>query len=331
MKGEARISSKGKGSWNHTTPVVFSPLFDWPPNPKAFVIALTKRWVTVTRNVLFLIMAVLVYRYWVPDLSQMRTLSGDWIGLIFLRNFLFMVVVAGGLHLYLFTFRLQGKRLKYDSRAKFDKTRKFSFRNQVWDNMFWSLASGVTVWSVYETLYFWGLANGVVPSFAFTHYPLVFVLWLLIMPVVLSSHFFLIHRMLHWPPLYKTVHRLHHRNIHIGPWSGMAMHPVEHVIYISSALIHFVLPSHPVILLLHLYTRCMGPAFSHAGFEKLLVKDTSVVDAADFHHQLHHRFFECNYGTVDAPWDRWFGSFHDGSDEATVRMRKKSRRMRRGK
>ena len=189
MKGEARISSKGKGSWNYTTPVVFSPLFDWPPNPKAFVIALTKRWVTVTRNVLFLIMAALVYRYWVPDLSRMQSLSADWIGLIFLRNFLFMVVVAGGLHLYLFTFRLQGKRLKYDAREKFDKTRKFSFRNQVWDNMFWSLASGMTVWSVYETLYFWGLANGVVPSFAFTKYPLVFVLWLLVIPVLLSSHF----------------------------------------------------------------------------------------------------------------------------------------------
>ena len=309
--------------------MVFSPLFDWPPNPKAFAIALTKRWVTVTRNVLFLIMAVLVYLYWVPDISTMRSLSPDWIGLIFLRNFLFMVVVAGGLHLYLFTFRLQGKRLKYDHRESFDKTRKFSFRNQVWDNMFWSLASGMTVWSVYETLYFWGLANGVVPSFAFSDNPLVFALWLIAMPVFLSSHFFLIHRLLHWPPLYKIAHRLHHRNIHIGPWSGLAMHPVEHVIYISSVLIHFVLPSHPVILLLHLYLRCMGPAFSHAGFEKLLVKDTSVVDAADFHHQLHHRFFECNYGTVDAPWDRWFGSFHDGSDEATARMREKLRRMKR--
>ncbi len=326
MKGTAGKSSKRKKSWNHTTPVVFTPLFDWPPNPKAFVIALTKRWVTVSRNVLFLIMAALVYRYWVPDLSAMRSLSSDWIGLIFLRNFLFMLVVAGGLHLYLFTFRLQGKRLKYDAREKFDKSRKFSFRNQVWDNMFWSLASGMTVWSVYEVLYFWGLANGVIPRFAFIDYPLVFVLWLLVMPVVLSSHFFLIHRLLHWPPLYKAVHRLHHRNIHIGPWSGMSMHPVEHVIYVSSALIHFVLPSHPVILLVHLYSRCLGPAFSHAGFEKLLVKDTSVVDAADFHHQLHHRFFECNYGTVDAPWDRWFGSFHDGSDEATVRMRKKRRR-----
>lgn len=105
------------------------------------------------------------------------------------------------------------------------------------------------------------------------------------------------------------------------------MHPVEHVICLSSVLARFVVPSHLVILLVHLYSRCLGPAFFHAGFEKLLIKDTTVVDAADFHHQLHHRFFECNYGTLDAPWDRWFDSVHDGSDEATMRVREQRRRM----
>ena len=315
--------------WNHKTPVTFSPLFDWPPSPKAALIALTKRWVTLSRNLFFLIVAWLVYRYLLQDLSLMQSLSVDWILPIYLRNILFMLVIAGGLHLYLFTFKAQGKRLKYDAREQLEKSGKFSFRNQVLDNMFWSLAGGVTVWTAYEVLYLWGLANGIIPSFAFADHPLGFVLWVLVIPVLASSHFYLIHRLLHWPPLYRGVHRLHHRNIHIGPWSGLSMHPVEHLIYMSSVLVHFIIPSHPVILLVHLYSRCLGPAFSHAGFEKLLVKDTTVVDAADFHHQLHHRFFECNYGTVDAPWDRWFGSFHDGSDEATVRIREQRRRCER--
>ncbi len=260
----------------------------------------------------------------------MRSLSIEWALPVFLRNLLLMTVIAGGLHLYLFTYRAQGKRLKYDAREQLEKSGKFSFRNQVWDNVFWSLASGVTVWSACEVLYLWALANGVVPSFAFSDHPVVFVAWLLALPVLTSSHFYLVHRLLHWPPLYRRVHRLHHRNIQIGPWSGMSMHPVEHIIYISSVLFHFVLPSHPIILLVHLYSRCLGPAFSHAGFEKLLVKDTAVVDTADFHHQLHHRFFECNYGTVDAPWDRWFGSAHDGSNADTARVREQRRRMYRG-
>ncbi|WP_353816990.1 hypothetical protein [Mesorhizobium sp.] len=52
--------------------------------------------------------------------------------------------------------------------------------------------------------------------------------------------------MLHWGPLYNYVHSLHHRNVNVGPWSGMSMHPIEHIIYMSSVVIHVVLPSHPI-------------------------------------------------------------------------------------
>lgn len=93
---------KGRDSWNHRGPVVFSPLFDWPPNPRAFVLALTKRWVTLSRNALFLIVAWLVYRYFLPDLSSMRSLSIEWALPAFLRNLLLMTVITGGLHLYWF-------------------------------------------------------------------------------------------------------------------------------------------------------------------------------------------------------------------------------------
>lgn len=308
-------------TWNHSTPVIFSQLFDWPPNFKGAFLALTKRWVTLSRNVLFLLLAWLVYSQLMPESTAMKTIESGWAGSILLRNYLLMTAIAGGLHLYLFTYRGQGKQLKYDHREQLEKSVKFSFRNQLWDNVFWSLVSGTTIWSLYEIAYFWGVANGMIHTVTFADFPAAFVLWLLVMPVLTSSHFYFIHRLLHWPPLYRTVHRLHHRNVQIGPWSGMSMHPVEHVFYISSVLIHFVIPSHPVIFLLHIFSRCLGPAFSHAGFEKVLVGKTEVVDAADFHHQLHHRFFECNYGTVDAPWDRWFGTYHDGSNEATAAMR----------
>ena len=323
--------SEGATPWNHTTPVIFTPLFDWPPRPLETIISLSKRWVTVSRNLLFVGMAWMVHELAFQDLSSMQALSVAGVLPIFLRNLLFMATVAGGLHLFFFTLKAQGKRLKYDPRSEHEKSRKFSFHNQVWDNAFWSLTSGVTTWTLYETLYLWGLANGNVPTFTLREHPFAFLLWILMLPVILSSHFYLIHRLLHWPPLYKSVHRLHHRNIHIGPWSGLSMHPIEHLIYISSVLIHFVIPSHPIIVLIHLYSRCLGPAFSHSGFEKLVVKDRALVDSADFHHQLHHRFFECNYGTVDAPWDRWFGSFHDGSEEATARVKEQRRRMYRNK
>lgn len=33
------------------------------------------------------------------------------------------------------------------------------------------------------------------------------------------------------------------------------------------------------------------------------------------------------YGTFEMPWDKWFGSFHDGSEEATTETWQRQRRM----
>jgi lathosterol oxidase len=320
-----------KNIWNHRGPVVMSPVFEWPPRPAEAFVALTKRWVTLTRNTLFLLIAMCIYNYFLPDLTVMKSLSLQWIGPVLLRNFLLFLLVTGGLHLFFFTFRKQGSKLKFDHRQQLDKSKLFTFNNQLYDNMFWTLTSGTLVWTSYEVLYFWGVANQVIPVLEFSSQPAAFIAWLLLLPALLSAHFYLIHRVLHWPVLYERFHRLHHRNIQIGPWAGMSMHPVEHVLYISSVLIHYVIPSHPVILLLHLVNRCLVPAFSHAGFEKMLVKDRVVTEAADFHHQLHHKYFDCNYGSVEVPLDRWLNTLHDGSDEATATMRERTRVMARSR
>jgi len=78
-----------------------------------------------------------------PGLATFEALSWSWILPLYLRNLLLMAVVAGSLHLYLYTCRKQGKRLKYDPRERHETGRKFWFGNQVHDNMFWSLGSGV--------------------------------------------------------------------------------------------------------------------------------------------------------------------------------------------
>jgi Delta7-sterol 5-desaturase len=312
--------------WNHhpAFPIKDSALFHWPPRPKAVLWWLTKRWVQLTSGTLFLATAVLVWRFFQPETDTMRTLAPGWVLAIWVRNLILICIYVGTLHLWLFTFTLQGDRLKYDARPLMKDNGTFTFRDQVRDNMFWSLTSGVAAWTFFEVLYWWGT---VIPTFVFRGNEGWFVLWLLLVPIVTSAHFYFVHRLLHWPPLYARVHSLHHRSINIGPWSGLSMHPAESLIYASAVLIHFVVPSHPVIFLVHIYIKMIGPAFSHAGFESVLAKDTRVINAGDFHHQLHHRFFECNYGTAEVPWDRWFGSFHDGTDEATERIKERRRRM----
>ena len=43
----------------------------------------------------------------------------------------------------------------------------------------------------------------------------------------------------------------------------------------------------------------LSAVFGHTGFDALLVKNKRCLAIGHFHHQLHHRYFECNYGSVD--------------------------------
>ena len=105
------------------------------------------------------------------------------------------------------------------------------------------------------------------------------------------------------------------------------MHPVEHALYFSSLLIHLVVPSDPIHVMFHLYNLALNPAVSHSGFEALVVKSKRQMALGDFFHQLHHRYYECNYGNQEMPWDRWFGTFHDGSAQSTAATRERRRLM----
>jgi lathosterol oxidase len=49
-----------------------------------------------------------------------------------------------------------------------------------------------------------------------------------------------------------------------------------------------------------------------------------------FHHQMHHRYFECNYGSLELPWDKWFGSFHDGTVESDAKIRERRKKFTNG-
>ena len=238
-----------------------------------------------------------------------------------------MCLVAGGAHLYLYTFSKQQKLLKFDAKDLKKNNSLFSFKNQVWDNMFWSLASGVTVWSFYEIIIMWGFANGYGFMFDFSDNRVWFVALFFLLPFWQAFAFYWIHRALHWPPLYRIAHVVHHRNTNIGPWSGNSMHPVEHILWLSSVLIHLVIASHPIHVLFFQLSQVISAITNHSGFESIMVRDKSRLAMGDFFHQLHHRYYECNYGSIETHWDKLFGTFHDGTDEGLEITRRRKREM----
>ena len=315
--------------WNYTpdVPLQVSPVFRWPLSPMAVLTWFWTRWFLISEKLILVALALITWFWFHPPLETTATLAPGWILGLYARNLILFTTVVGALHLYFHGFRRQGDRLKFDKRPLMRNGRQFTWGGQVRDNMFWSLASGVTVWTAYEVLFFWAMANGWAPVLTWDQSPIWFISLFFLIPIWESFYFYWIHRLLHWPPLYDRVHALHHRNINVGPWSGLSMHPVEHVLFLGSVLIHWVVIASPVHILYHMQYLTLTAATTHSGFEGLLVNDKTRLALGTFHHQMHHRYFECNYGSLEIPWDKLFGSFHDGTVAANARMQERRRAM----
>lgn len=299
-------------------PLQTSPLWQWPPRPVAVLKWYWDSWFWVTVTLLVLAIAVASALWATPSADAPLALFAG----VLARNVLILLAVAGGLHLWFYVWRKQDGVRRYDARD-LAKGRVFTFSDQVRDNMFWTLASGAVIWSAYEALMLWALAAGHIAPTSFAQSPIWFCAVFFLIPIWESFYFYWIHRFLHWPPLYRLAHALHHRNTNIGPWSGLSMHPVEHLMFFGSVLIHFVLPTHPIHITFHLMFYGLLAVTTHTGFEGIVSGNKKRLHLGNFHHQMHHRYFECNYGTLEVPWDKLFGSFHDGTAESHAAMKRR--------
>jgi sterol desaturase/sphingolipid hydroxylase (fatty acid hydroxylase superfamily) len=309
--------------WSPTRLVTYSPLFVRPLRAKTVA-----RWLVgfpgylLPYNALYFASAAAVWFAATPSRRTMSSLSVGWIALVLLRNAAILVGWYGLFHLRLYVKRTQDTRFKYNRRWPAPRSERFSFGSQLRDNVFWTLASGLPIWTAWEVATLWLSARGTIRWIGWADHPVWFVVWLFIIPLWREVHFYTTHRLIHWPPLYKTVHSLHHRNTNPGPWSGLSMHPLEHVIYFSAIAIHWIVPSHPLHAMYTSFHLMMAPVPGHSGFDRVEVGDRSF-DTNCYAHYLHHKYFEVNYSDGALPLDKLFGSFHDGSPEADEAMKRR--------
>ena len=84
------------------------------------------RWFTLAENSILVVLATLSWLWFQPPLEEARTPAFGWIAEMYLRNLVLLGVVAGGLHLYFFTWRRQDQRLKFDKRELVARNRVFT-------------------------------------------------------------------------------------------------------------------------------------------------------------------------------------------------------------
>lgn len=232
----------------------------------------------------------------VPPIASCAHL-GLWVALVFARNWGIMLAVYGGYHWLFFSGGyawLTGAQPTKFNPAAYEKgqlTREVTYT---------TISMGIA--SAYECLALVGWARGWFPRtyFGLGDAPLVQVLLTFLgLALFADGHFWIVHRALHIPAIYKLWHRLHHQSRNPGPWSGMSMHPVESTLYISRVLLPLFVAAHPLHFYFSLYNTTLMPVPGHSGHEELL---------GNTFHWVHHHAFQHNYGSPAVPLDKLFGS-----------------------
>src|SRR5580704_11190618 len=314
---QSEDTSESAGGWLPEVPMTVPALLQWPPRPlqvMKFLFGfpgLYFPWIALCA-----LIAAGLWELLQLTGSDLKELFGGWVALLLACNLVIAALYYGWWHYRLYGRRRQVLRLKYSPAWPKDRDQRFLFGSQTRTNVFWTLGSGVPIWTAWMCLTLWAQARGVAPVTSWQRSPIYCTVLMLLLPFFHAIHFYASHRLLHWEPLYRGVHYLHHQNINPGPWSGLAMHPLEHLVYFSGALLLWVIPATPIHVIYFVLVVGFAPADGHCGFGKMVLGEY-VMDTDNYYHYLHHKFFRVNFGSpLLLPLDRLFGTFHDGTRKA---------------
>ncbi|MEO6633774.1 MAG: sterol desaturase family protein [Mucilaginibacter sp.] len=151
-----------------------------------------------------------------------------------------------------------------------------------------------------------------------------------------DTYFYWTHRLMHWKPIFKYVHKVHHLSINPTPFAAYAFHPVEAVVEVGIIpLIAFTIPHHATtIVIFGLYSLLLNVA-GHLGYELFPKGFASHIlfkwHNTSTHHNMHHRLVKCNYGLYFNFWDRIMSTNHptyEDSFDQVVEQREQGKLIR---
>ncbi len=133
---------------------------------------------------------------------------------------------------------------------------------------------------------------------------------LIIAMVVHETYYYWLHRWMHYPPIFRIVHKVHHDSNITSPWTAFSFHPLEGLLQaIFLPLLLLVLPMHLYVILVQLTIMTFSSVINHLdieiypkGFYKHFL-GRWLIGAT--HHSLHHKQFKYNYGLYFTFWDKW--------------------------
>jgi Delta7-sterol 5-desaturase len=128
-----------------------------------------------------------------------------------------------------------------------------------------------------------------------------------------DTFFYWSHRLMHWKPLYRFSHKVHHDSIDTSPFTAYSFHPVETLVEALPHLIAvFVLPVHVWALLGYQLASMVMNVMGHLGYEVIPQSWTqhwlTQWKTPSTHHNMHHTKVNGNYGLYFRFWDVLMGT-----------------------
>jgi lathosterol oxidase len=115
-----------------------------------------------------------------------------------------------------------------------------------------------------------------------------------------------VHRSFHLRPLFRHVHRFHHKFVATSPYVTTAMHPLEFVtLQIGAMLPLFFVPLPVVGVALVLLNSLVFNVIDHSGVR---LSSSLPWQGPTTYHDDHHLYFHVNFGQHLTLWDRIFGT-----------------------
>ena len=143
-----------------------------------------------------------------------------------------------------------------------------------------------------------------------------------VFPILFIMHdlyFYIMHRIMHHPYLFKYIHLVHHKSTNPSPWAAYAFHPLEAILEQGIVIIfYFTLPIHITHLAIFFLFSIIYNVYGHLGYE-LYPKgfNKSTIGKwinTSINHNQHHQYFKGNYGLYTLIWDRLFNTIRKDYD-----------------
>ena len=133
---------------------------------------------------------------------------------------------------------------------------------------------------------------------------------------------------MHWKPVYRFIHKVHHESTSPTPFTAFAFHPLEAVIEAAIfPIMIFSVPLHPVVLITFATYSNLVNVLGHLGYEIFphgFTRGWLGFINTSTHHNQHHEKFHCNYGFYFNVWDRLMNTNHSTYHERFNALTKRS-------